>query len=279
MNQNVPINQLLYSTLRIEAQLPNGISVGTGFIVLYEREDEKYLFIVTNKHVINGAFFGKFFFTESDDNGNPLIGQRFDVNIADFDKIWFFHPGGMDIAIFPLIPVLQQIENENHKVYFRSIPLSLIPTEKEEESLTALEETIFIGYPNAIYDTKNLLPIIRKGTTATPVFIDYEGKPLFLIDASVFKGSSGSPVFIYNYGSYSTSERNVMIGYRVHFIGVVSEVLINANMGKIEFLEIPTTQIPAVKMEQFLNLGVVIKARVIVETIEEFLRTKEEVNK
>lgn len=275
MNQSVPINQLLYSTLRIEAQLSNSISVGTGFIVLYEKGDVKYLFIVTNKHVVNGAFFGKFFFTKSDDNGNPLIGQRFDINIADFDKIWFFHPGGIDIAIFPLVPVLQQIEKENQKVYFRSIPLSLISTEKEEESLTALEEIIFIGYPNAIYDTKNLLPIIRKGTTATPVFVDYEGQPLFLIDASVFGGSSGSPVFIYNYGSFSTSEGNVVIGNRIYFIGVVSKVFFSENDGRIEFLEIPTTQIPLVKTKQFLNLGVVIKSRVIVETIEEFLRIKE----
>lgn len=275
MNQNVLINQLLYSTLRIEAQLTNGVSVGTGFIVLYEKRDKKYLFIVTNKHVVNSASFGKFFFTQADDSGNPVVGQRFDINITKFDKIWFSHPGGMDIAIFPLVPVLQQIEKENKKVYFRSIPLSLIPTKEQENKLTALEEIIFIGYPNAIYDTINLLPIIRKGTTATPIFIDYEGKPLFLIDASVFGGSSGSPVFIYNYGSYSTSEGNVIVGTRIYFVGVVSAVFFNESNGKIEFLEVPTTQTPLVKTKQFLNLGVVIKSRAIVETIEEFLRIRE----
>ncbi|MHA1347952.1 MAG: S1 family peptidase [Candidatus Heimdallarchaeaceae archaeon] len=275
MNQNVPIHQLLYSTLRIEGQLPNSTSVGTGFIVLYEKEDMKYLFIVTNKHVVNGASSGKFFFTKSDNGNNPLVGQRFDINITDFDKSWFFHPAKIDIAICPLVPLLQQIEKANQKVYFRSIPLSLIPTKEQEDKLTALEEIIFIGYPNAIYDTINLLPIIRKGTTATPIFIDYEGKPLFLIDASVFGGSSGSPVFIYNYGSYSTSEGNITVGTRIYFVGVVSKVFFNENNGKIEFLEVPTTQIPLVKTKQFLNLGMVIKSRVVVETIEEFLRIKE----
>jgi S1-C subfamily serine protease len=84
MNQNVPINQLLYSTLRIEAQLPNSTSVGTGFIVLYEKGDMEYLFVVTNKHVVNGASSVKFFFTKSDNGNNQLVGQRFDINITDF---------------------------------------------------------------------------------------------------------------------------------------------------------------------------------------------------
>lgn len=276
MNQNVPINQLLYSTLRIEGQLPEGTSVGTGFIVLYEKEDKKYLFIVTNKHVIDNTTAERFFFTKSDDNNNPLVGQRFDINVLDSSKSWYFHPDDkLDIAICPLVPLLNQIEKAKQKVYFRSVPLSLIPTKEQEEKLTALEEIIFIGYPNTIYDSKNLLPIIRKGITATPIFMDYEGKPLFLIDASVFKGSSGSPVFIYNYGSYCTSEGTTVIGSRIHFVGIVSQVLIREERGEIEFIEIPTTQIPTVKTEQLLNLGIVLKSKVIIETIDEFLRQNE----
>ena len=278
MNQNLPIHQLLYSTLRIEGQLQNGISVGTGFIILYEKEGKNYLFIVTNKHVIDNVTSGKFFFTKADDQNNPLVGQRFDVNVKDFDKGWFSHQV-LDIAIYPLFPLLQQIEKTKQKVYFRSIQLSLIPTKEQEDKLTALEEIIFIGYPNTIYDSKNLLPIIRKGITATPLFMNYEGRPFFLIDASVFRGSSGSPVFIYNYGSYCTSEGNMVIGSRIYFVGVVSQVLIREERGKIEFIEIPTSQIPTIKTEQLLNLGIVIKSAAIVETIEEFLKVNEGKNK
>jgi hypothetical protein len=39
-------------------------------------------------------------------------------------------------------------------------------------------------------------PIARRGWTATPVALDYSGKPMFLVDAPVFVGSSGSPVFV-----------------------------------------------------------------------------------
>lgn len=60
-----------------------------------------------------------------------------------------------------------------------------------------------IGYPNGLWDSQNNLPIIRRGITATSVKKDYNGKKEFLIDAAVFPGSSGSPVFIFNEGSYS----------------------------------------------------------------------------
>ena len=50
-------------------------------------------------------------------------------------------------------------------------------------------------------------------------------------------------------------------------------------LGKIEFIEIPTSQIPTIKTEQLLNLGIVIKSAAIVETIEEFLKVNEGKNK
>ncbi len=271
MNLDVPIHQLLFSTVRIEATTPKGIAVGTGFITSYESDHKQYLFLVTTKHVVEDATVGKFFFTKSDGT-NPLIGERFNVEVSDFKGCWFGHPNNdIDVAVMPLVPVLSEIEKQGQKVYFRSIPLSLIPTREQEESLIALEEVIFIGYPNSIYDTKNLLPIIRKGTTATPISVDYSGMPLFLIDASVFPGSSGSPVFIYNQGSYATPQ-GITIGTRIHFLGVISQVLIREEQGLINFVAIPTLQVPVVRTTQMIDLGVVFKGHVVVETIEVFLR-------
>jgi|Deesub1362A_J573_1020465.scaffolds.fasta_scaffold01844_8 hypothetical protein len=276
MKQDVPIHQLLFSTVRIEAQLKDGISIGTAFIVLYESEGKQYLFLVTNKHVIQTSNIGRFFFTKADTTG-PLIGQKFEITVQNFEKNWVVHPNNeIDIVVMPLVPLLKQIEEHGQKVYYRSIPLSLIPSKEQEASLTALEEIIFIGYPSGIYDTTNLLPIIRKGITATPISIDYEGKPLFLIDAAVFRGSSGSPVLIYNQGSYGTPQ-GIVIGSRILFLGTLSQVIIREEKGRIDFVEIPVRQIPIVKTEQVLNLGLVIKARTIIETIESFLQTRGEI--
>lgn len=59
-----------------------------------------------------------------------------------------------------------------------------------------MESVEFIGYPEGLYDSVNCLPIARRGMMATLGYIDYEGKPEFLIDATVLTGSSGSPVFM-----------------------------------------------------------------------------------
>jgi len=271
MNLDVPIHQLLFSTVRIEATTSKGIAVGTGFITLYESNGKQYLFLVANKHLVQDATIGKFFFTKSDGT-NPLIGKRFDIEVSNFEQSCFGHPSSdIDVAVMPLLPMLNEIKKQGQEVYFRSIPLSLIPTREQQESLTALEEVIFVGYPNSIYDTRNLLPIIRKGTTATPISIDYEGKPLFLIDASVFPGSSGSPVMIYNQGSYATP-KGITIGTRIHFLGLICQVLIREEQGTISFAPIPTLQGPIVRTAQMIDLGVVFKGRVVVETIEAFLR-------
>src|SRR5437763_136516 len=44
------------------------------------------------------------------------------------------------------------------------------------------------------------------GVTANPLQADYDGRPVFLIDASVFPGSSGSPVVICNQGGFATRQ-------------------------------------------------------------------------
>jgi S1-C subfamily serine protease len=43
---------MLFSTVRLEADVPTGTSTGTGFIFSYRPADTDHLFIVTNKHVI-----------------------------------------------------------------------------------------------------------------------------------------------------------------------------------------------------------------------------------
>ena len=40
----------------------------------------------------------------------------------------------------------------------------------------AVEDIMMIGYPNALWDSEHNMPIIRKGITATPVWLDHNGK-------------------------------------------------------------------------------------------------------
>lgn len=56
------------------------------------------------------------------------------------------------------------------------------------------DDVLVVGYPRAIYDRFNKLPILKKAALITPWNERYEGWDAFLIDARLFEGSSGSIV-------------------------------------------------------------------------------------
>jgi len=268
--------QLLFSTVRIEVEKPLGVEAGTGFIFSYEKDAKTFLFLVTNKHVVANATAGRFFFTLSDGT-KPQIGKRFDIQIDRFTERWYGHPeDGIDITAMPLVPLLDAIQAQGKKVFFKSIPHSLIPTEDQIKELDALEEIIFVGYPSGIFDQKNLMPIMRRGITATPPQLDYEGSPIFVVDASVFPGSSGSPVLICNQGSYST-KGGIAIGTRVLFLGVIAQVVIREEHGEIEIVSIPSGLTPIVKTQQMIDLGIVYKSKAVMETVLATLKEEKQI--
>jgi hypothetical protein len=267
------IEQLLFSTVRIEADKPAGTEAGTSFIFSYEHDSKQYLFLVTNKHVVSGANAGRFFFTLSDGQ-NPRIGERFDIQMADFQNAWVGHPdSSIDIAAMPLVPVLEHIQQQGRQAFFKSIPHTLVPSDAQLSELDALEEVVFVGYPSGMFDAKNLMPILRRGTTATPPQLDYEGSKVFLVDASVFPGSSGSPVLICNQGSYGTKQ-GIVIGTRVLFLGVIAQVVIREEEGKIVIVTAPSSFTPIVRTRQMIDLGIVYKSMTVVETVQEVLRQR-----
>ena len=58
----------------------------------------------------------------------------------------------------------------------------------------ASDDVVIIGYPRGFYDKFNLYPIIKSGIIASRWGANFDGKPIFLIDAKLFPGSSGSIV-------------------------------------------------------------------------------------
>jgi len=269
------IEQLLFSTVRIEADKASGTEAGTSFVFSYEHDSKQYLFLVTSKHVVEGADVGRFFFTLSDGE-NPKIGERIDVQMGGFQSAWVGHPDpSIDIAAMPVVPILEHVKNQGKQAFFKSIPHSLIPSDDQLRQLDALEDVVFVGYPCGIFDSKNLMPILRRGTTATPPQLDYEGSKVFLVDASVFPGSSGSPVLICNQGSYGTRQ-GITIGTRVLFLGVIAQVVIRKERGEIQIVPAPSSLTPIVLTRQMIDLGIVYKSSTVVDTVEEALRQRGE---
>ena len=269
--------QLLFATTRIEAS-PN---VGTGFIISHKwAEDKSGPFLITNKHVVDGTKVGRLTFTvldqDSADN-RPLMGKTTSVNVSGTPWSWTGHPSkDVDVAALPLAPIVNHLREKGDTPFYKSIQTDIIPGQDALEDFDALEEIMFVGYPSGIYDSVNNLPITRRGSTATPLSIDYEGKPIFLIDASVFQGSSGSPVLIYDNGSWHSRDGGLMAGQRLFLLGVLGSVFYRETDGTLTYEEIPAAVQPVVKTNQMIELGVVYKARTIVETIEHLLRQRGE---
>lgn len=262
--------ELLHTTVRLEGHKKEGLSVGTGFFFFH---DER-LYIITNKHVIEGVVSGSFAVLKGEGDGeekSPILGESHQINFIESNFIGHPNPS-VDVAVMNISTQLSEICEGGEIAFWKHITQKLFPTEEQfDKFIGPMEEVVFIGYPSGIWDTKNLLPIARKGMTASPCYIDFEGEKKFLIDASVFPGSSGSPVFIYYAGGHSDKQGGMYTGNRIHFIGIISKVYQRLEQGEVQVIDIPTEQKTIAQVNQMIDLGITFKAETIIETIDHFL--------
>lgn len=268
--------QLFFTTVRIDTTDNDGnLGSGTGFVFIHTYQESNYPFIVTNKHVVQGAIKGGLTFIKKDGE-DAKIGDAFRLEIDDFNEVWRGHDDvEIDITVAPLAHLEKHIKSLGVDIFYRNISAELIPNDEAMKEIDALEDVVFIGYPNGIWDSKNYTPIMRKGTTATPIQINFEGREVFLIDASVFGGSSGSPVFIYNSGSYATKNGPTKVGTKIYFIGVVSAVYHRNEANEIVIIPIPTSDKLFSVSKEMIDLGVVYKANTVTEAIEQYINERE----
>lgn len=247
--------RLYFYTVRIETTSTDGKrGMGTGFGV---ERDDGHLYIVTNRHVVENWKIGTIFFIPCDSNdanrGQPILGTTIPIQLDDFASRWFFHPTE-DLAILPI----KEIEHEFKKLrvmpFQHFIGKELIATEETYKEFDAVEDIVFVGYPDGLYDRVNQTPIVRHGKTATPPQLNYSGLPRFLIDGSVFRGSSGSPVLYCKNGGFDSKRKTNFVGERASLFGIITAVHTSDKQNSRG----PQT-------EQFLDLGVVIKATAIRE--------------
>lgn len=262
--------ELMHTTVRLEGQKAQETSVGTGFFFLHDQR----LFLVTNKHVIEGVVSGNFVVLKGEVEGEAkktILGQgyRFPFNENNF----IGHPDpSVDVAVMNVSVLFGEAEKNGVVLFWKNLRESEFPTQEQiDKFISPIEEVVFIGYPSGIWDAKNILPVIRKGITATPYYVDFDGQKKFLIDASVFPGSSGSPVFVYYAGGHPDKEGNLYAGNRVHFLGIIAQVYKRVEQGGIRIVSIPTQQLPIAEIDQMIDLGIVFKAETIKESVEHYV--------
>lgn len=236
MNINDISTQLLFTTVPIYTLMSDGRqSSGTGFIFSVLEENNKSIpLLITNYHVLNTAIAGFFEMHISKKNkpSEQSIRVQFDKDIINGNKL-----GELDLIAVPLAETLNDFRQKGIEIFYRTVNQNMIPTVEQLNEFAAIEDITFIGYPSGLYDNINKLPIMRQGITATPIWNNFKGEEIFLIDAGVFPGSSGSPVFIYNQSSYPTKD-GIVIGNRLLFVGIISETMIRDEKDNKSYLDL-----------------------------------------
>lgn len=261
------IESLTYSTVRIECTSSTGQqSTGTGFFFGFVAGESGIPLLVTNKHVIAGAKFGRFVFTltRADASGLPDIGNLFPAVVDNFEQAWIPHPdSNIDLAIMPMAGVLEEVHKKSGRyVFYCNLGTDLIPPMEERKNFSTMEEVLMIGYPNGIWDQVNNLPVIRRGITASHVGNRWNGRDEFLIDVATFHGSSGSPVFLVNIGSYRDAYGNTFMGqHRIRLLGINHSVMLHHADGVIRMIDTPTAMQPVPITGIPNNLGVAVNSQ------------------
>jgi S1-C subfamily serine protease len=257
MNLNDISTQLLFTTVPLWIRKPQGAVTGTGFIYnvpMPSDPSRSIPLLVTNFHVVEGATEGIIELVERSGD-QPVLSRRVRAQI-DPGVLLARTDSRLDIALVPLGPLLNQLDSTGRPVFFRSVGPEIIPAAEVISDLAALEEIVFIGYPSGLRDEHNSTPLIRRGITASPVWNDFGNEPVFLIDAGVYPGSSGSPVFIMNQGAYTTKS-GLVVGSRLLFLGLITSTLLRTE----------TTG------NAYLGLGRVVKSLAIKTAIDAFAET------
>lgn len=257
MNLDDLSTQLLFTTVPIWVQTTDrGTSSATAFIYMLPipgKSEQSIPLLVTNHHVVQGGTRGLIELVERDGNV-PVLDRRVRVELSA-EQMLKHVSAELDIVLIPLGPVLNQLSDSGRPPFFRATTSDMIPSSEALSGLAAIEEVVFIGYPSGLRDEKNAMPLIRRGITSTPVWSDFQGKACFLIDAGVFPGSSGSPVFIYNQGAYTTNG-GLAIGSRLLFLGMLSQAMIRT----------------VTNVQTFLGLGQVLRSAAIRDFAEREMR-------
>ncbi|MGY4713054.1 S1 family peptidase [Mycolicibacterium sp. CBM1] len=265
--------QILFCTVHVTNVMTDGkVSTGTGFLfdATTTEDGNRIPLLISNKHVLEKASEIRLnFLIQNADNSGPELGRSYRYTIVGAPVVGIVgHPDpAVDIAVLPIAKVWDDLYAQTPPPFWRTLSWSNLPTEQAMSVFDAIEDLTFVGYPKGLSDPTNHLPIVRRAITATPIAVPFGGTPTFLLDGAVFGGSSGSPVFILNRGTFTMADGSLSVGSRFFLVGIVAQ-----SYNQTEDIPVQmTAAAPFVHTSQALNLGVAFSSRAIVETINHTL--------
>ncbi|MDB5116440.1 MAG: serine protease [Mucilaginibacter sp.] len=253
---------LINSTVKLEnvgdtlknGQIISFESTGTAFYYLFKINNINVPVLVTNYHVIKNTALSRIVFSTADSTNKQQKEKLTEFNNFNFENKWIKHPK-YDLAILPLFPIMEKIKKEDGlNIFFVPFIDKNIPTDSTINTLSSIETLLMIGYPKGYWDSKNNYPIVRRGTTATPLFSNFDNRNEFLLDIPIYSGSSGSPVVLLNEGSYA-SNNGLVAGSRLFLLGIATQSIDLKRSDSMNSLGIDNP----------LNIAIVIKASALAD--------------
>ncbi len=248
MNNQSFNHQAAFVAVRICIAIPSKHGVenatGTGFFyvvtgITVDDDLQSKLLLVSNKHVLlEGQWPMTLTPNRRRKDGSPDLGTRVNLQYRGFADRYIGHPDpNVDLACVDVSDITHS------DAYIGRIGDNFL-TPIDYDKVALGNDVLFVGYPNDRYDVVNNLPLLRKGTLASMPNVDFNGKGEIVIDAQVFPGSSGSPVFVDWDDTYK-------------LLGVISRTMLrDASIGESDE-----------SLQPILGLGIVIKQRHVQELI------------
>lgn len=206
----------------VKTGVPNGTA--TGFFYKCGQK----LFLVTNHHVCLG---------QSDASQPPLLPELLRLRLhthatdltqnADYDvplyagtsQLWR-NPPSCPTADIALIELDLHIMTHQFRITHWEAN-TLLPSNR---IIHPGEDIFIMGYPHGFHDSVHNLPVFRNAMVASWFRIPFQGQPLFLTDANLHPGTSGSPVISKPKTAWvdANGNTNFVAGLNYHLLGVHS---------------------------------------------------------
>jgi len=202
------------------------VSQGTGFFFAnLNSQGDDAAFLVTNYHVVTGRSpqsterptGDRVRFMIHEDSSNLAAIRVVELPLYDSggQPLWIAsrdHPEA-DVVLLPIpqrayAPIRLLVFTESH---IRG-DIRIRPT----------SGATLLGYPFGFFDQKHYLPVWKTGHVASEPQVDFDDKPVFLVDVSAFPGMSGSPVLAVANGIYESEDGVMRSGRVLKLLGIFS---------------------------------------------------------
>ncbi len=163
----------------------------TGFFY----EQDEFLFLVTNRHVVLSEETGhrphRLSIELHVDSDNIAATSDFSIPLYDADEpVW--HQTSDATGLIDVVAIkLDRDALPETLVYEAFTPAHLVQPYDRIEVGTSL---LIVGFPLGFHDSLHHLPVARQAVVASAFGLRFQGNGYFLTDARLHRGTSGAPV-------------------------------------------------------------------------------------